>query len=63
MTEKSSTGATYDWRSLHEFELDGEELAVERGRRVSYTFGAAMRIEVTFANRDGAVEVCVHQSG
>lgn len=55
--------ATYHWRWLHDFELDGQVLEVEPERRVSYTFGAAMRIDVTFANRDGAVEVCVHQSG
>ena len=38
-------------------------LALEPGRRVGYTFGGAMRIDVTFLDREGAVEVRVEQTG
>jgi len=56
-------GDTYHWRWLHGIDLPGEVLAVEPDRSVAYTFGSDMRIDVSFAERSGAIEVCVHQTG
>ena len=61
--EPCVAGDRYRWKWLHGFELEGHVLACEPNRRVSYTFGGNMRIDIGFLERDGAVEVAIHQTG
>lgn len=60
--EVCAAGDRYRFRYLHDFEHDGEVLAVEAGRRVHFTFGPA-EVDISFREVEGATEVALHQTG
>jgi len=61
--ELACPGDRYEWTWLHGLGLKGGFLACERDRRVAFTFGEHMEVEVTFRTVGDSVEVRLHQTG